>query len=79
MTVAIHIHGAAGTVTGSCHRLVTPRGTLRAITPTVSQESEFAQTPRLGIRLYVGLKAITPQYPAGRMSDPNCCVPVNTT
>ena len=28
MTIAIHIHGAAGTVTGSCHRLVTPRGTL---------------------------------------------------
>ena len=28
MTIAIHIHGAAGTVTGSCHRLVTPHGSL---------------------------------------------------
>ena len=28
MTITIHVHGAAGTVTGSCHRLVTPRGTL---------------------------------------------------
>ena len=28
MTLSLHIHGAAGTVTGSCHRLVTPRGTL---------------------------------------------------
>jgi metallo-beta-lactamase family protein len=28
MALAIHIHGAAGTVTGSCHRLVTPHGTL---------------------------------------------------
>ena len=28
MTVSLHIHGAAGTVTGSCHRLVTPRGEL---------------------------------------------------
>ncbi|MDI1284461.1 MAG: MBL fold metallo-hydrolase [Reyranella sp.] len=28
MTVSLHIHGAAATVTGSCFRLVTPRGTL---------------------------------------------------
>lgn len=28
MTLQLHIHGAAGTVTGSCYRLVTPRGTL---------------------------------------------------
>lgn len=28
MTLSLHIHGAAGTVTGSCHRLVTPHGTL---------------------------------------------------
>ena len=28
MTVSLHVHGAAGTVTGSCFRLVTPRGTL---------------------------------------------------
>lgn len=28
MTVSLHVHGAAGTVTGSCHRLVTPHGTL---------------------------------------------------
>jgi metallo-beta-lactamase family protein len=28
MKVSLQIHGAAGTVTGSCHRLVTPRGTL---------------------------------------------------
>ena len=28
MTVSLHTHGAAGTVTGSCHRLVTPRGEL---------------------------------------------------
>jgi metallo-beta-lactamase family protein len=28
MTVSLHIHGAAGTVTGSCHRLVTPHGEL---------------------------------------------------
>ena len=28
MTLSLHIHGAAGTVTGSCHRLVTPRGEL---------------------------------------------------
>ena len=28
MSLSLHIHGAAGTVTGSCHRLVTPRGTL---------------------------------------------------
>ncbi len=28
MSVSLHIHGAAGTVTGSCHRLVTPRGEL---------------------------------------------------
>ncbi len=26
--VSLHIHGAAGTVTGSCHRLVTPAGEL---------------------------------------------------
>jgi metallo-beta-lactamase family protein len=28
MTISLHVHGAAGTVTGSCHRLVTPRGEL---------------------------------------------------
>lgn len=28
MTVSLHIHGAASTVTGSCHRLVTPSGEL---------------------------------------------------
>ncbi len=28
MTVSLHVHGAAGTVTGSCHRLVTPQGEL---------------------------------------------------
>lgn len=28
MTISLHIHGAAGTVTGSCHRLVTPGGEL---------------------------------------------------
>ena len=28
MTVSLHLHGAAGTVTGSCHRLVTPHGEL---------------------------------------------------
>ncbi len=28
MKMSLHIHGAAGTVTGSCHRLVTPRGSL---------------------------------------------------
>lgn len=28
MTVSLHIHGAAGTVTGSCFRLVTPQGGL---------------------------------------------------
>ena len=28
MTLQLHVHGAAGTVTGSCHRLVTPRGSL---------------------------------------------------
>ena len=28
MTISLHIHGAAGTVTGSCHRLVTPNGAL---------------------------------------------------
>ncbi|MFZ5778677.1 MAG: MBL fold metallo-hydrolase RNA specificity domain-containing protein [Pseudomonadota bacterium] len=28
MSLSLHIHGAAGTVTGSCHRLVTPRGEL---------------------------------------------------
>jgi metallo-beta-lactamase family protein len=28
MTLSLHVHGAAGTVTGSCYRLVTPRGTL---------------------------------------------------
>lgn len=26
MTLSLHVHGAAGTVTGSCYRLVTPRG-----------------------------------------------------
>jgi metallo-beta-lactamase family protein len=26
MTLSLHIHGAAGTVTGSCYRLVTPQG-----------------------------------------------------
>jgi metallo-beta-lactamase family protein len=26
MSISLHIHGAAGTVTGSCHRLVTPHG-----------------------------------------------------
>lgn len=28
MTVSLFVHGAAGTVTGSCHRLVTPHGEL---------------------------------------------------
>lgn len=28
MSVALHVHGAAGTVTGSCQRLVTPHGEL---------------------------------------------------
>jgi thymidine phosphorylase len=28
MSLSLHIHGAAGTVTGSCYRLVTPRGEL---------------------------------------------------
>jgi metallo-beta-lactamase family protein len=28
MTISLHIHGAARTVTGSCHRLVTPHGQL---------------------------------------------------
>lgn len=28
MTISLFIHGAAGTVTGSCHRLVTPHGEL---------------------------------------------------
>jgi metallo-beta-lactamase family protein len=28
MTISLHIHGAARTVTGSCYRLVTPRGEL---------------------------------------------------
>jgi metallo-beta-lactamase family protein len=28
MTVSLHIHGAAQTVTGSCYRLATPRGEL---------------------------------------------------
>jgi metallo-beta-lactamase family protein len=28
MTISLHVHGAAGTVTGSCHRLVTPQGEL---------------------------------------------------
>jgi len=28
MSLSLHIHGAAGTVTGSCHRLVTPQGEL---------------------------------------------------
>lgn len=28
MTISLHVHGAAGTVTGSCHRLVTPHGEL---------------------------------------------------
>ena len=28
MTVSLHIHGAAGTVTGACYRLVTPHGQL---------------------------------------------------
>lgn len=28
MSVSLHIHGAAGTVTGSCYRLVTPHGQL---------------------------------------------------
>lgn len=28
MSVTLHVHGAAGTVTGSCHRLVTPAGSL---------------------------------------------------
>ena len=28
MTVSLHIHGAAGTVTGSCFRLITPHGDL---------------------------------------------------
>ncbi len=28
MTLSLFVHGAAGTVTGSCHRLVTPRGEL---------------------------------------------------
>jgi metallo-beta-lactamase family protein len=28
MSLSLHIHGAAGTVTGSCYRLVTPRGAM---------------------------------------------------
>lgn len=28
MTLSLHVHGAAGTVTGACYRLVTPRGEL---------------------------------------------------
>ena len=28
MTISLHVHGAAGTVTGSCHRLITPHGEL---------------------------------------------------
>lgn len=28
MSMMLHVHGAAGTVTGSCHRLVTPGGSL---------------------------------------------------
>ena len=28
MTISLHVHGAAETVTGSCHRLVTPHGQL---------------------------------------------------
>jgi metallo-beta-lactamase family protein len=28
MNISLHIHGAAGTVTGSCHRLITPGGDL---------------------------------------------------
>ena len=28
MSTSLHIHGAAGTVTGACFRLVTPKGEL---------------------------------------------------
>src|SRR6266487_3187217 len=49
--------------------------TLRAIVPIVSRLSASGFAPARGITPKLGLNPITPQYAAGRITDPAVCVP----
>jgi hypothetical protein len=48
---------------------------VRAKTPTVSSELAYATTPHRDTSPYDGLKPTTPQYAAGRRTEPPVSVP----
>src|SRR5712691_22345 len=50
--------------------------TERAIAPTVSRLSVLTCMPAGGKRPRLGLNPTTPQYAAGRMTEPPVCVPI---
>ena len=50
--------------------------TVRVNVPSVSSVSLKILTPSNGIAPYVGLNPTTPQYAAGRMTEPLVCVPI---
>src|SRR5258707_9059994 len=50
--------------------------TERAIVPTVSRLSVLTCIPAGGNRPKLGFKPTTPQYAAGRITDPPVCVPI---
>mmetsp|Transcript_3297 Transcript_3297/g.11897 ORF Transcript_3297/g.11897 Transcript_3297/m.11897 type:complete len:282 (+) Transcript_3297:615-1460(+) len=49
--------------------------TVRASTPTVSNELQYAINPNLDTRPYVGFNPTTPQYAAGNRTDPPVSLP----
>src|SRR3954454_13053208 len=44
--------------------------------PTVSRDGANGRTPSNGMRPKVGLNPHTPQYDAGRITEPSVCVPI---
>src|SRR4249919_2380816 len=50
--------------------------TVRVNVPTVSNVWLNGCTPRVGMAFSVGLNPTTPQYAAGRITDPLVCVPI---
>src|SRR3954451_10180629 len=49
--------------------------TVRVKRPTVSSDHENGLSPGVGSAPYDGLKPTTPQYEAGRITEPPVCVP----
>ena len=53
----------------------TVSATVRAISPTVSNEGDSGKTPRVGTAPYAGLKPTVPQQAEGIRIDPPVSVP----